>query len=194
MAETKPRRWRWIAIGLAVAVAIILTWTLRGPRDRLTREALAAARQKWQQHGPASYVMVADVDSSLKVVHSIRVHDGEVVAMTIEGAKAEVPRHVWKQWSVEGLFSFISDELANAADPQRAYHVDNPSHVVLRATFDPELGYPRHFTRYVVGRSQSIEWTVRSFKSRVGSPQSAVQSPESGDVSRETEAGKPESG
>ena len=172
-------------MGLAIAAAVMITWTLRGPRDRLTRDALDAARRQWQERGPASYLMAVDVDSGLPVVHSIRVHDGEVVAMMIDGAKAEVPRHVWKQWSVEGLFSFISDELANAADPQRAYHVDNPSHVVLRATFDLELGYPLHFTRYVVGRTQSIEWTVKSFESRVGSPLPAVHDPESEKASRE---------
>lgn len=160
--RSKPKGRRWIIVGLLTAALITVIWVRGGSHERLGLERLEVAEQRWREHGPRSYTMELVVNSARTVVHRIEVHEGQVVSMTTDGA--EVPRRVWSQWTVEGLFDFLGQELSNATNSQRVYGISNPSHVVIRASFDPATGYPHHFTRFVVGRKTSIQWEVQRFE------------------------------
>lgn len=165
-AGARPRRrlpWRWIALGVALGLAIGIVLA-RKPGSDLSGEALAAARARWQQRGPAGYTLEIETRGAVADTKVIEVRDGEVVAMTTGGAA--VPESAWSYWTVEGLFGFLDEEIANAARPQAAYGVDDPRQVVLRAAFDDEWGYPAFFLRHVLGKNRSVEWEVTRFEAR----------------------------
>ena len=147
----------WFLGGTVLSIAVVFV-ALRNPDEPLTPDALRAAKAQWKASGPKSYTLEVDVGGDL---HLIRVRDGEVVDMTIGGADA--PGDARAYWSVEGMFGFLQAELENASDPQRTYGVSDPSRVILRATFDAELGFPRRFFRHVLGHGAGIQWEVRRF-------------------------------
>lgn len=153
--------WALVAVGLVV-VAGIVALLLRRPAETLTAARLQTAEQRWHASGVSDYEMRIVVSGIQQGTHHIRVRGGRVVEMTTGGA--EVPKHVWQRWTVEGLFAFLEEELENAKDPENAYGVEDPSQVILQVTLDKELGYPRHFLRHVMGRQASIEWDVEEFE------------------------------
>lgn len=162
----KPRRRvraAWIVIGLLLGLLAGLLFFRRTAGD-LTTERLAHARARWEEAGPASYVLELELSGSLEDRRRIQVEDGEVVAMTT--SDVPVPDHTWSYWSVEGLFVFLEQELQNAADPRHAYGVEDPSRVILQADFDPDLGYPEYFLRHVMGTTRSTGWEVVHFEAR----------------------------
>ena len=160
MPYSRPR-WSWIVLGLALGVAVALLLFVREPGRGLDDEALAEARARWSRSGPASYSLEIETGGSMEAAHRMEVRDGEVVAMTTNGVEAA--RSAWEYWSVDGLFAFLETEIANAADPKRAYGVE-PGQVVLRVRFDADYGYPEFFLRHVMGRQRGIEWRVTSFE------------------------------
>lgn len=157
----KPSRgtWLWAAAGVLIAGAVALVFLLRRPGEPLTEEALRAAERRWGERGPRGYALDVKVDGVQHGRHAIRVRDGKVVAMTTGGAA--VPENVWTYWTVEGMFRFLAEELDNSRQPLASYGVSDPAQVVLRADFDPELGYPRAFMRHVMGgRPMDIAWSA----------------------------------
>lgn len=160
-------KWRrgWIVFVLVTVVVLLgLVWIARQQQPsggRLTAEVLGDARQQWDQHGPASY-LIELISGRQQSVHYIEVHDGQVIDMTIDGA--EVPERVWAQWSIDGLFGVLETELANSSNPKRAFGLSDPSLVVQRVTFDSTLGYPQSFRRHIVGQPGKFEWQVRRFE------------------------------
>lgn len=154
-------RMRWLALGAALGLAAGLYFTLRQPAEALTSERLERARARWTAAGPRSYTLELELAGVLRDRRRIEVREGAVVAMTTGGV--EVPRQAWDYWTVDGLFAFLETELANAASPERAYGVSDPSRVVLRARFDPDLGYPEFFLRHVMGSRRDTSWTVVAF-------------------------------
>ena len=156
-------RTRWTIAGLAAVVVIVglLVLFLRRP-PVLTLERLQAAEQRWRASRISDYDMRITVSGVQRGVHKIEVRDGKVTGMTTGGA--EVARHVWPRWTVEGLFDFLREELANAEDPENAFGVSDPSRVVLYAGFDEQTGYPRRFLRHVMGRQESVEWQIEEFR------------------------------
>lgn len=161
--DGKSTHWRWIAVGAAAVVVslILLVVVLRRPPENLTLQRLQSAEERWNESRVADYDLKVVVSGVQKGVHQIKVRGGRVVAMTTGGA--EVPEHVWPRWTVEGLFDFLREELANAEDPENTYGVADPSQIVLYAGFDPENGHPRRFLRHVMGRQASVEWRVEEF-------------------------------
>lgn len=147
-------------MGLTLGLVGGYLW-LREPSAPLTAERLQAARRQWQQEGPTSYVLEVETRGDVRAVHRIVVREGEVVEMTTGGRAAA--QAAWEYWSVEGLFDFLDAELGNAGNPRQAYGGD-VSEVILRARFDPEMGYPSYFLRHVLGRQQGIEWHVVGFE------------------------------
>ncbi len=159
----KHSRRGWIILAIAVVAVAIALWAARGSDQLLTETALKAARNLWQQAGPAAYDMeLFVVTSSEATTYQIKVRDSKVIAMFMGGA--EPASRIWPRWSVEGLFDTIRDELDNAADPQQAFGVANASYVILRARFDDRLGYPKRYSRNIAtGSPKSMQWEVRRF-------------------------------
>jgi len=63
----------------------------------------------------------------------------------------------------ERLFAFAETELRNAANPKTAYRIEDPNRILVRATFDPNYGYPQTFMRHVLGTTQQVQWQVTNF-------------------------------
>ena len=152
----------WLSVAVILVVAVGLVVALRPPGEPLTPEKLEAAEKVWRAHNLMDYDMEVEISGAQQGLHTIRVRGGDVVEMSTGGAK--VPPNVWKYWSVQGMFGFLAEELENRTHPKMAFGVDDPSQVILRAYFDPELGYPRRFLRHVQGGSVDIMWVVRKFR------------------------------
>ncbi len=147
-----------LVVGLLAGLLVLRS----GAPPDLTGADLEAARQLWSERGPTSYAVELQMGGALTDRRRVEVLDGEVVDMTINGDPAS--ESAWKYWSVEGMFDAIEAELANAADPPPSLGIADPSQLVLRARFDPELGYPAEFFRHVLGRQQGTEWQVVAFE------------------------------
>jgi hypothetical protein len=160
MEKSNRRRLLWSIVGLTLGLVIGYLW-LREPSSLLTTDRLDEARRRWQQQGPASYVLEVETKGAVGATHRIVVREGEVVEMTTGGRTAT--RSAWEYWSVDGLFDFLATELGNAGNPRQAYG-SGVTEVILRAHFDPDLGFPSYFLRHVLGRQQSIEWNVVNFE------------------------------
>ncbi len=146
-----------LLVGLLAGLLILRS----GAPPDLTRADLEAARQLWTERGPASYALEIQMGGALTDERHIEVRDRRVVEMTINGRPAS--EGAWEYWSVEGLFDAIGTELSNAADPPPSLGISDPDQLVLRARFDPELGYPTEFFRHILGRQQGTEWRIVSF-------------------------------
>ncbi|MDX1502807.1 MAG: DUF6174 domain-containing protein [Thermoanaerobaculia bacterium] len=160
MSTPRPR-WAWIALGLALGVAAALFLFVREPGRTLDAEALREARARWQREGLTDYALEIETSGATQAAHRIEVRGGQVVSMTTNGREAT--RSAWEYWSVEGLFLFLDTEIANAADPRRAFGVE-PGQVVLRVRFEERWGYPEFFLRHVMGRGRGVEWRVVVFE------------------------------
>ena len=128
----------------------------------LTRAELASAWQRWQQHGPASYSYELRMRGALEDHRLVVVEGGEVVDMSIDGVA--VAQSSWPFWTVDALLQSMSDELDNRADPPPGLGISDGDQMVLRATFDAELGYPTRFLRHLLGRQRSTEWEIVAFE------------------------------
>lgn len=153
-----------MAVALAGGLLVGLLVLRSSAPPALSAESLAAARARWEAEGPASYTLELQMAGSLEDRRLIEVRDDRVVAMRI-GERDASPES-WEYWSVDGLFDFLEQELANAANPPAELGVTDPSQIVLRARFDRRWGIPTHFLRHLLGRQQSIEWMVVRFEPR----------------------------
>jgi len=147
----------WFVLLFCAGALVAAVLMFRGEGETLTREMLETARARWNEHGLRDYDMEVAVTGVQVGHHAISVRGGRVVAMTT-GAEP-VAQSAWAYWSVDGMFRFLSDELSNAENPQRAFGGDE---VVLSAVFDEQRGYPRRFLRHVMGRRAGVEWTITS--------------------------------
>jgi hypothetical protein len=125
------------AFGLGAAGALF--W-LREPMEPLTREALAAARQRWRSAGISDYELRYRMQASAYVVrfrngivHDVKVND-------------KVPTSGnWSAYGVEGLFEMLGQELDNAADPAGPFAGGKA--ILLRVRFHPQRGYVERYLR-----------------------------------------------
>ena len=136
------------------------------PPPPLRESDFQAAVARWEKHGPRNYSLeiLVGVQGQRGSTVLLEVRDRQPIAMTRDGLVPK--RHAWDVWTIEGQFEMIERELENAANPQPAFGVKNPSQVVLRAEFDPQLGYPRRFHRDVLGKRQSMQWEVVRFAAK----------------------------
>lgn len=167
--EPPPRRVRASAlalgmvIGAAAAVAIgtaLLMYTSKGAPPLLTAESYQQALDRWQQHGPANYDLEVDVAGRQSGTIRLEVRGGEPTALTRDGL---VPaRRTWVYWTIPEQFESIQREMT--ADPQTTFGVPDRAQIILRAEFDPDLGYPRRYQREILGRDESIRWEIVRFQ------------------------------
>jgi hypothetical protein len=151
-----------IALALVAGLAVGLLVLRSGAAPELTEAALADARQRWNTAGPASYRIELEMRGALSDHRQIEVRDGRVVAMTVDGRPAS--ESAWRYWSVEGLFDSMAEELENARHPPPGLGIADGSQLVLRAAFDPGLGYPTRFLRHLLGRQCGTEREVVGFE------------------------------
>ena len=145
--------WKWALAGLAVLVA--MSFVLLPDRTKpVTREGLAAARNRWDQANIASYDMDLETRGAQVGSYHVEVRDHEVRSITRDGTPATP--NALEYWTVEGLFLTIEEEL-DRAQSWRGRASDAVTDVWLRMRCHPKLGYPVRFVSQVPGRTQSVE-------------------------------------
>ena len=144
--------------GLLVALLVMRS----NSAPELQAQDLAVARERWREHGPADYEIILQMGGALTDRRRIVVRDHQVVEMTINDQTAS--ESAWVFWSVDGLFTFLEQEIHNKENPIPGLGVSDPRQIVLRARFDEELGYPIYFLRHLLGRQQGTEWEVVAFE------------------------------
>jgi hypothetical protein len=147
-----------LLVGLAAGLLV-----MRGDAaPELETADLAAAQQRWNENGPASYRITLQMGGALSDTRSIMVRDHQVVEMTINDRPAT--ESSWSFWSVEGMLKFLAEEIRNKENPIPGMGVSDSRQIILRARFDPDLGYPIYFLRHLLGRQQGTEWEVVEFE------------------------------
>lgn len=144
----------WLAAFFA-GLAGALLW-MREPMAPLTREALAAARERWRAAGVGSYELRYRM---LRSEYVVRVRDGIVEEATVDG---NVPTSGnWRAYGVEGLFDTLAQDLDNLADPAGPFAGGKPP--ILRVRFNPQLGYVERYIRSGGGQSKGASIEVIGF-------------------------------
>jgi hypothetical protein len=163
-ARVKVRPLVWgivIGVGLALLAILLLLFVFaRGSLPLVTEDALATATQRWEQRGPQSYRLKILVHGERSGAVELEVRDGEPVGLTRDGRMPA--RHTWDFWTVPGQLDAIQSEMTG--DPRAMFGVPDHSQVIQRGEFDPELGYPRKYERYVLGKDLQIGWEVVRFE------------------------------
>jgi len=154
-----------LALGILLALVSILAVAVarRGPSaPAITREDLAAAEQRWQEHGPASYNMDLTIGGRQPGPVHIEVRDGKVTRMTRDGV---VPsqRRTWEYWTVPEQFETIRQDFDSAETPG-GFGATPGTQTILRADFEPQYGYPRRYQRFVLGTDLNVDWQVTRFE------------------------------
>jgi hypothetical protein len=155
-----------LGIGLTLlGVLVVYVALYRDPLPLLTAESLAAAEERWQAQGPASYQLSVDILGRQPGHVELTVEKGEPVAMTRDN-RTPKERHTWAAWTVPSQFDMLHLELEHAASPQEGYGAPEGSQAIVKVDFDPRLGYPVRVRRQVLGGSSlDLEWHVTDFKS-----------------------------
>jgi len=161
-------RWRTLLVIVAVAlvliygVLLVARWALTDNTPELTDEALAAAQERWQANGPASYDMELELSGARPGNVHVEVRNGQVTRLIRDGKTP--PKHTWDVWSVPGLFDMLGRNLEIAADPATEIGATQDTQWILRARFDPKLAYPQLYRQIVVGTGPEVTWEVRRFQ------------------------------
>jgi hypothetical protein len=156
--QPKNRNWIWFFVVMAVlaviAAAIPLIYNLR---QQLTLAELQAARERWQQNGPKSYVMEYSKHGSATGSFVVTVRAGQVESVIMKTSPEDVGRPIEKRQygyhDILGIMEDIERFLEMDAQPgaPRAFN---------RAGFDPQTGQLRHYTRSVSATGQSLQILV----------------------------------
>lgn len=167
-----PRRWRASDLALGVlggvfvalaALAVVVVVSRRQAAPVLTVEALAAARQRWEAHGPGDYRLDLVVTGRRASSYHVEVHDGKPTRVLCN-QRPTTPR-TWYYWTVPGLFEVVEHDIECADDPTEGFGASPGSRVVLRAVFDAESGYPRRYERLILGEPHlDMTWQITRFE------------------------------
>ena len=144
------------AFVLGITGAIL--W-MREPMAPLTRERLAAARERWRSARVAAYEIRYAMLGSNYVVHF---RDGIVSEATVNGKTPTSGD--WRAYGVEGLFATLAQELENAADPAGPFA--GGKQVIMRVRFNRELGYVERYLRSSGGHGRGALIEVIEFERR----------------------------
>ena len=157
---SRPRRWVWFFSLLALlgAGAVVAPW-LYNLHMQLKPEQLAAARQRWQENGPADYNLELHQkeDEGAEEVCLVKVRGGRVAGVVVDG-KGLTPsefatRAGWQPPTVPDLLDRIEDELEEdlSGGKRRNY---------ATARFDERTGCPLRYVR-VDRAKHRLAWTVK---------------------------------
>ena len=158
----------WLILGAllgAIVTLAMLRWRLADPTPALTVELFDAARKRWAEYGPKDYDIEVVVRGPQPGTYRVIVRGGESIAAFRNGQPLTQQR-TFGTWSVPGMFGTISRDLAQI-ERRRSGNADRfTPDLTLRASFDPELGYPRHYLRMEAGSTQDVSWELTRFDLR----------------------------
>lgn len=162
----------WTRFGLFVCailglIALVVSGiALFGDRlPTLTEEKLRAAVRRWNESGVRSYTMDLEISGPRAGNVHVEVENGVVIELTRDG---QTPRRraTWDVWSVPGQFDMMQEGLRMAADPVGEMQAEEGAQVVVRARFDPDLGYPLAFSQVTLGGGTDFGWKTARFERR----------------------------
>jgi len=135
---------------------------LREPTVPLTYEALAEARQHWDDGGIESYRMTYRMHGSL---YEVEVRDGLVAEITVNGRTLSIAQP--SAYSIEGLFGILQLDLENMNDPSSPL---GPGRMLARVRFQKRLGYPERYVRGGTGVSRGSTLEMLEFRASPSEP------------------------
>ena len=124
----------------------------------VTADSLATAKAAWARAEVRDYQLEWKVSGSNNAHYMVTVRGGEVALIVMQTPKGEwITAHPAesKAYSVDGLFTTIANEMAQLKS-DRPFGQPPGAKVVMRARFDPALGYPHSYHRDVLGTVQGI--------------------------------------
>jgi hypothetical protein len=162
--------WRRFALFLGAAAVAILAVAggvvILGDRlPPLTDESLEEAVHRWEESGVRSYVMDLEITGQRAGNVHVEVVNGVVTDAT-RNLRPLGESRMREAWSVPGQFDTLRRGLEIASDPAGELQLKRGTQVVVRARFDPELGYPRAFSQATLGGGTEFGWKTVRFERR----------------------------
>lgn len=149
--------------GLVVVVFVMLFASRKNALPILTRSEFKKASLHWEKRGPKSYNLDLVLTGSQQGDIHVEVRDGEVTLMTRDGVKPAQQR-TWDYWSVPGQMEIIGEDLEAAEQESKGPPTRQRPKLVLRAQFDPKLGYPTTYHRVELGNPADTRWEITRFE------------------------------
>ena len=156
------------ALGVAAAAACtVLIWIvfLRPQQQHITRDALEAARQRWQAARIDNYDLEVQVSGRQPAVYSVQVRGGDVRQATHNGNPIRGQRSQ-TTWSVPGMFGTIAIDVQTVERFQSGRAERTAQQLLLLGWFDPQNGLPRKYHRIEKvkrGSNRDVTWEVTKF-------------------------------
>ena len=148
-----------VLIVLAVAATVILI--VYNLYQQLKPDQLTAARQLWQEKGPADYRLVYNISNNLSPrekqidQYDVTVRGGVVTAATRNG-KTEPPSRLGS-YGMDKLLDFVADNMSKDQEPGRP-------RTFTRAMFAPNNGALLWYVRRVMGSFERVEITIEKIE------------------------------
>jgi len=129
----------------------------------LTPEMLDQAERRWQTSKPSGYLMtvIMEGDRVERGEFEVEVHADAVTSLKRNGLTLNPA--AGKDYSVDGLFRIIRDEVDLAKTPS-LFGAPTGYSAYLMASFDGSTGRLKHYRRSVGGISNSIDIEVLKFE------------------------------
>lgn len=160
MSRSATRRFpRALIVGLAM-----LATGCAGGVD-VTEESLKAARDRWNAAGIRDYELEWASTGLAPAHYVVTVHDGKVESIESiapNGRRGLIKPAAPRFYSVDGLFTTISDELAQL-ETDRPFGQPRGTRAVFKFKPDPKYGFPRMYRRDVMGAPLPLAIDVLGF-------------------------------
>jgi hypothetical protein len=162
---SKFRQGMLLGAVLCLAGVVAALWLTRDPIPPLTDAALADARRKWNENGPADYDMTLQMSGDQDGQYEVTVRGGEVTELRRGNHPIPKRGEAWRYCSVPGLFLLIDMELADAKQEQSNPENKSARQVRRAAQFDDVDGRPTRFRGITYGDvHRQIEWRILKFE------------------------------
>jgi hypothetical protein len=150
MSHTRPLT-RWLAFSLLALAGC-------GGGQDVTPRHLEAARARWEEAGIRDYDLEWTTSGAREGHYLVAVRDGQVrrVLQVLPDGR-EIVAHPGDPsfYGVEGLFRVLEEESEQLLEPE-PFGQRKGTTILLKFEPDPELGYPAHFRRDVVGSARGL--------------------------------------
>ncbi len=152
MSRARKTKYLVMAAAFIAGFTAALLW-LRQPMSPLTRESLAAARQRWRDAAVPAYSARYRMHGS---EYAIEWRNGIVENALVNGRPPTTT--ALHAYTIDGLFDTLEEELDNLTDPGGPF-AGRVGAVLMRARFNDRLGYVERYLRSSGGhgRGASIE-------------------------------------
>jgi hypothetical protein len=142
-------------LALLAGLSALLFLLLRDQTPLLTPAELERARECWSRNVLPDYdiILRKEIDARPTEREKTEVRGGKASRLFVD----DTPVSTRDSYSVEGLFDLMDRELEMASSP--ATQAGQPKGAILKATFQPEWGFPLLFKR-LASRGRSVVITV----------------------------------